>query len=182
MPSFTSERRAPLTFFEPCSGVELRPGSWPARGQRRSRSALNLRFRVSRLGGARRVLSGFRRDFLVIANFLRDGPRPVGAPRLARWPIYSPIGFLGLSATRPRAHSRVDAGRLAIWDRFDAACRTYLVRNAAFIYSFVRLQKPHLGLGLGSDPRFSLLQALLGRPMRKTETRRRIGFSRKPVR
>ena len=28
-------------------------------------------------------VSGFRRDFLVIANFLRDGPRPVGAPRLA---------------------------------------------------------------------------------------------------
>ena len=181
LPCLGSERRAPLTFFEPCSGVELRPGSWPARGQRRSRSALNLRFRVSRLGGARRVLSGFRRDFLVIANFLRDGPRPVGAPRLARWPIYSPIGFLGLSATRARAHSRVDAGRLAIWDRFDAACRTYLVRNAAFIYSFVRLQKPHLGLGLGSDPRFSLLQALFGRPMRKKETRRRIGFSRKPV-
>jgi len=33
------------------------------------------------------------------------------SPRL---PIYSPIGFLGLSATRPRAHSRVDAGRIAI--------------------------------------------------------------------
>ena len=150
-------------------------------GRWRSRSALNLRFRVSRLGGARRVCVRISPRFSHFANFLRDGPRPVGAPRLARWPIYSPIGFLGLSATRARAHSRVDAGRLAIWDRFDAACRTYLVRNAAFIYSFVRLQKPHLGLGLGSDPRFSLLQALFGRPMRKKETRRRIGFSRKPV-
>ena len=55
-----------------------------------------------------------------------------------------------------------------------------MVRNAAFIYSFVRLQKPHLGLGLGSDPRFSLLQALFGRPMRKKETRRGIGFSQNP--
>jgi len=147
------------------------------------RPKLGLRFRVSRLGGARRVCARIWPGILTwVPVFCTTAARPSGLRRASRAGRFIPrLAFLGLSATRARAHSRVDAGRLAIWDRFDAACRTYLVRNAAFIYSFVRLQKPHLGLGLGSDPRFSLLQALFGRPMCKKETRRRIGFSRKPV-
>ena len=141
LPCLGSERRAPLRFFEPCSGVELGPGSRPARGQRRSRSALGLRFRVSRLGGARRVVSGYHRDFLLDVSLLRDGPRPLGAPRLALADfINAQWAFLGLSAYEDaRALGRRRRVSWGLDYHFNGLSRTNLVQTPAFVLGPVRL-------------------------------------------
>ena len=54
--------------------------------------ALNLRFRVSRLGGARRVCVRISPGFLVIANFCATARAP-SVRRASRWPIYCWLGF-----------------------------------------------------------------------------------------
>ena len=150
------------------------PGRRGRRARPEGRGRRRAPFRVSRLGGARSVCVRISPGFLVIANFLRDGPRPVGAPRLARWPTYSPIGFFRFvrnEAARARSRLRRATGDMRI-DLKGPVARTWS-ETPAFVSSFVR---PKTSRGLDSDLRFSLLQASYGRPKRGCDTRRRIGL------
>ena len=161
LPCLGSERRAPLAFFRVLLGVELGPGSRPARGQRRSRSALGLRFRVSRLGGARRVCARIWPGFSWMPVFCATPARPSGLRRASRADLLL-VGFFRFCLKRGRARARASTqSLLAIGGYIERLVARTWSETPAFIYSFVR--RPKARLGLGSDPRFSLLQALAGR-------------------